>query len=136
MEKGDRETHVRMSKRTQGHGPSTPKNEWTPRQRDTNVYLYINKQQQTKSTNRLQPNRPANRCRCLLVSAKGDIGWRCCQKHTGVPQSSASLPETCTKESCGAMENERERSVRIRSDSTSSSLRAMSPFSLLVSLLL
>ena len=34
-------------------------------------------------------------------------------------------PETCTKESCGAMENERERSVRIRSDSTSSSLRAI-----------
>ena len=38
-------------------------------------------------------------------------------------------PETCTKESCRAMENERERSVRIRSDSTSSSLRAMIPFS-------
>ena len=41
MEKGDRETHVRMSKRTQGHGPSTQKNECTPRQRDANIYMYI-----------------------------------------------------------------------------------------------
>ena len=90
------------------------------------MYIYINKHQQTNlSTNRLQPNRPANRCRCLLVSAKGEMGWRCCRKHTGVPQSSASLPKTCTKESYGAMENERERSVRIRSDNTSSSLRAI-----------
>ena len=91
------------------------------------IYILTNDKQQI-ARSRLQPNRPANRCRCLLVSAKGETGWRCCRKHTGVPQSSASLPETCTEESCRAMENERERSVWIRSDSTSSSLRAIPPF--------
>ena len=36
-------------------------------------------------------------------------------------------PKTCTEKSYGAREKNRERSVRIRSDSTSSSLRARSP---------
>ena len=48
-----------------------------------------------------------------------DTRWRCCQKHTGVPRNSASLPKTCRKET---MENGQRRSVRFRSDNTSSSL--------------
>ena len=39
-----------MSKRTQGHGPSAQKNEWAPRQRDANVYIFFNKQQTTNNT--------------------------------------------------------------------------------------
>ena len=115
-----------MSKRTQGHGPSTQKNKWTPRQRDTNVYIYIltNKEHESVTTEQAGEQMPMT----ARQRKKGKTGWRCCRKHTGVPQSSASLPETCTEESCRAMENERERSVWIRSDSTSSSLRAIPPF--------
>ena len=73
------------------------------------VYILTNDKQQ-RARSRLQPNRPANRCRCLLVSAKGETGWRCCRKHTSVPQSSASLPENLHIESYGAVETEREAS--------------------------
>ena len=50
-------------------------------------------------------------------------------------RAARASPKTCTHESYGAREKNRERSVRIRSDSTSSPLRARDLF-LLVSLLL
>ena len=91
------ETRVRMSKEVQGHGPRTQKTRTgTETKRLECIYILTNDKQQ-RARSRLQPNRPANRCRCLLVSAKGEIGWRCCRKHTGVPQSSASLPKPARK---------------------------------------
>ena len=54
-------------------------------------------------------------------------GRRCCRKHTGFPQNSASLPKTCTAKAIELWKKCRERSVRIRSDSTSSSPRARCP---------
>ena len=54
-------------------------------------------------------------------------GRRCCGKHTGVPRSSASLHETLhRKELWSKGKENRERNVRNRFDSTSSSLRARS----------
>ena len=75
----------------------------------------------------LQPNRPANRCRCLFAAThKRVAGRRCCRKHSGVPRNSASLLGTLHQKSYGAQEEtDRERSVQNRSDSTSSSLREM-----------
>ena len=132
MEKGDRETHVRMRKRTQGHGPSTQKNKWTPRQRDTNVYIYIltNKEHESVTTEQAGEQMPMT----ARQRKKGKTGWRCCRKHTGVPQSSASLPETCTEESCRAVENEREREASGFGPTALRPLYARSPFSLLFSL--
>ena len=73
------------------------------------VYILTNDKQQ-RARSRLQPNRPANRCRCLLVSAKGETGWRCCQKHTGIVQSSlrsssatsCSMPKVSSKETASS----------------------------------
>ena len=68
--KGERETRLRMSKETQGHGPSTQK---TRMDTETKRHecMYINKWQiNNRARDRLQPNRPANRCRCLLVCAR------------------------------------------------------------------
>ena len=56
-------------------------------------------------------------------------GRRCCRKHMGVPRSSASLPrKPAQKRAMEPRKKCRERSVRIWSDSTSSSLCARIPF--------
>ena len=98
-ERREIDARLRMNRETQGFGPSTQKTRMdTKSVKDTNVYVYINQRQTDNEVHEwLQPNRPANKCQCLFVSAKGEIGWRCCRKHTGVPQSTASLPKPARK---------------------------------------
>ena len=57
------------------------------RDRETRMYVCISKNDEriNRARERLQPIRPANRCRCLIVYARKGIQWRCCRKHTGVP---------------------------------------------------
>ena len=120
--KREREVRLRASKETQGLGSSTQKARKdieTVKDTNVNICVLTNDKKTTECTNRLQPNRPANRCRCLFVCAPKGIGWRCCRKHTGVPRSSASLPKTCREET---MENGRGEASPFRSDSTSSSI--------------
>ena len=62
-----------MSKETQGHGPSTQKKRaYTDTEICECMNILTNNKQQTIINNgargRLQPNRPANRCRCMFVN--------------------------------------------------------------------
>ena len=100
----------------------------TERRECVNILTTTNNNQQSTMGRGVGYNRTGRRTdadACLLTHRKG-VGWRCCWKHTGNPQSSASLPKPAQKEAMELWKRDRERSVRIRSDSTSSSLRARS----------
>ena len=71
----------------------------------------------------LQPNRPANRCRCLFVNIQKRGRLEVLPKAHGHSSEQREPPETCTERSYGAME-ERE-AFGLQSDNTSSSLRAI-----------
>ena len=101
----------------------------TATQRDTNVCkIYINKTHNKK--HEVGYNRTGRRtdadARSQTLRKKG-VGWRCCRKHSGIPQSSASLPKPAQKEATESME-EREAFDR-QPNSTSSSLILRSLFS-------
>ena len=103
----------------------------TDTERRERINICINKMT-NKSNNpqwgagRLQPNRPANRCRCLFVNAQKRGRLEVLPEAHGHSSEQREPPETCTERSYGAME-ERE-AFGLQSDSTLSSLRAI-PFS-------
>ena len=82
----------------------------------------INKQQRTLSVTTEQAGEQMSMPARLRTK---EIRWRCCRKHTGIPRSNVSLPETC-REELWRME-EREVSG-LRSDNTSSSTMCDAPF--------
>ena len=113
----------------------------TDTERRERINICINKMT-NKSNNpqwgagRLQPNRPANRCRCLFVNAhKRDTTEVLPEAHGRSSKQREPPRKPAQKQAMELWRKNRERSVRIRSDSTSSSLRARGLF-LLVSLLL
>ena len=99
MEKGDRETHIRVSKRTQGHGPSAQKNEWAPRQRDANVYIYFNKQQTTNSTKSVTTEQAGEQMSMPARQRKGGSMMEVLPEAHGRSSEQREPPETCTTES-------------------------------------
>ena len=97
--------------------------------------IYINKM----TNNKQQPtmgrgvgyNRTGRRTdadTCSLTHRK-EVGWRCCRKHTGIPQSSASLPKPAQK---GATELWKREKRSVCNPTALRPLYARSPFSLLL----
>ena len=83
------------------------------------VYISANDKQTNRIGDRLQPIRPANRCRCLIVYAR--------KRYNGGAAGSTRVFLEATRASRKpaekrAMANAQRRSVQFRSDSTSSSL--------------
>ena len=65
---------------------------------------------------------------CSLTHRK-EVGWRCCRKHTGIPQSSTSLPKPAQK---GATELWKREKRLVCNPTTLRPLYARSPLSLLL----
>ena len=105
------------------------------RNRKTRMYQYIlintnNKQQSTMGRG-VGYNRTGRRTDVDTCSSmhRKEVGWRCCRKHTGIPQSSASLPKPAQK---GATELWKREKRSVCNPTTLRPLYARSPFSLLL----
>ena len=116
---------MRISKGVQGHDPSTQKKRMDTETRDSNVCMYINKGLQTIEHG-IGYNQTGRRTDADAFSSaqKGKQDGGATGSTRAFLRAARASPKPAQKK---AMENERERSVRIRSDSTSSSLRARSP---------
>ena len=97
-----REVHarLRMSRETQGLGPSTQKTLMdTKTVKDANVNVCIlTNDKHNIARSRLQPNRPANRCRCLFVNAQKRGRLEVPPEAHGLSSEQREPPETCTEE--------------------------------------